>query len=121
MDGLTDLDRSGRPFEISALERHRVVTLPRPDPAEFGHERVLWSHEALAETLLAEGLVCQISRRTVGMILEVADLEPHRVKMWCYSNCSSVAASVVADERIFVPPHPHGLLQDRGGRLRSSG
>jgi transposase len=86
LDGLTDLDRSGRPIEISALERHQVVALACRDPAEFGHERVLWSHDALAETLVAEGLVRQISRRTVGMILEETELKPHRVKMWCHSK-----------------------------------
>ena len=47
---------------------------------------MLWSQAAIVEAVKDEGLVKQISRRSVGSILAAADLKPHRVKMWCHSK-----------------------------------
>lgn len=86
LDGLRDLQRSGRPLEITPLERHQVVATACRSPREFGFERTLWSHETLANAVLSRGLVRQVSARTVGRILEDAEIKPHRIKMWCHSN-----------------------------------
>jgi transposase len=84
--GLQDQPRPGRPEEITPLERHQVIATACLSPEEFGFQRTVWSHAALAEALLSEGLVRSISERTVGRILEDAEIKPHRVKMWCHSN-----------------------------------
>ena len=86
LDGLRDLPRSGRPAEITPLERHQVIATACSSPTDFGFQRVLWDHATLAATVMSAGLVRSISPRTVGRILEDAEIKPHRVKMWCHSD-----------------------------------
>jgi transposase len=86
LEGLEDLPRSGRPPEITSLERHQVVATACRSPTEFGFQRILWDHATLALAVLSAGLVRSISARTVGRILEDAEIKPHRVKMWCHSD-----------------------------------
>ena len=86
LDGLQDLFRSGRPAEITPLERHQVIATACSSPTDFGLQRVLWDHATLAATVMSAGLVRSISPRTVGRILEDAEIKPHRVKMWCHSD-----------------------------------
>lgn len=86
LDGLKDRPRSGRPRSISALDRHEVVAAACRAPREFGLERALWSHEAIADALRSSEVVDQISASSVGRILRAGDLKPHRVKMWCHSK-----------------------------------
>jgi len=84
--GLVDLHRSGRPVEITPLERHQVIATACRSPADFGLQRVLWDHTALARAVVSAGLVRSISPRTVGRILQDAEIKPHHVKMWCHSD-----------------------------------
>ncbi len=84
--GLEDLPRSGRPAEITSLERHQVIATACRAPTDFGFQRVLWDHTTLAIAVMSAGLVRSISSRTVGRILEDAEIKPHRVKMWCHSD-----------------------------------
>jgi len=86
LEGLEDLPRSGRPAEITPLERHQVIATACRSPMEFGFQRVLWDHARLAMAVLSAGLVRSISSRTVGRILEEAEIKPHRIKMWCHSD-----------------------------------
>ncbi len=86
MTGLGDLERSGRPITITALERHQVIAAATRLPEEFGLARNTWSHESLAEALVSTELVREISASQVGRVLDEADIKPHRVKMWCHSN-----------------------------------
>ena len=86
LDGLRDRPRPGRPKTISALERHEVIAAACRAPREFGVERTVWSHEAIADTLRSSEIVEQISASSVGRILLAGDVKPHRVKMWCHSN-----------------------------------
>lgn len=86
LEGLEDLPRSGRPPEITSLERHQVIATACGSPADFGFQRVLWDHATLAIAVMSAGLVRSISSRTVGRILEDAEIKPHRVKMWCHSD-----------------------------------
>jgi transposase len=86
LEGLEDLPRAGRPPEITSLERHQVIATACRSPTDFGFQRVLWDHATLALAVLSAGLVRSISARTVGRILEDAEIKPHRVKMWCHSD-----------------------------------
>jgi transposase len=86
LDGLADRPRSGRPVEITPLERHQVIATACLSPADFGLQRVLWDHATLARALVSAGLVRAISPRTVGRILQDAEIKPHHVKMWCHSD-----------------------------------
>ncbi len=86
LEGLEDLPRSGRPPEITSLERHQVIATACRSPTDFGFQRVLWDHATLAIALMSAGVVRSISSRTVGRILQDAEIKPHRVKMWCHSD-----------------------------------
>lgn len=86
LDGLEDITRSGRPAEITPLERHQVIATACRSPQEFGFQRTLWSYPTLVSALVSKRLVRQISTQTVWRILDEAEIKPHRVKMWCHSN-----------------------------------
>ena len=104
MAGLMARPRPGRPAEITSLERHQVITAACRSPREFGRERVLWSQESLAEVLMDSGLVRSISPRTVGRILEEAEIKPHRVKRWCHSKAPAFQEKMRAIVELYVHP-----------------
>jgi len=104
--GLEDQPRSGRPVEITALERHQVIATATSDPGEFGLDRTVWSHEALAEVLEQSGRVASISSSTVGRILAEAEIKPHRVKAWCHSTDPEYQAKLRAIVNLYVSPPP---------------
>lgn len=86
VEGLRDQARSGRPPEITPLERHQVIAAACQSPRQLGLERDVWSHDALAEALTERGLVRAISSTTVGRVLQDAEIKPHRVRGWCHST-----------------------------------
>ncbi len=102
--GLRDEPRSGRPWEITALERHQVIASACSKPSDFGLERVLWSHESLADVLEESGRVRSISSSTVGRILAEAELKPHRVKAWCHSTDPEYQSKMRAIVELYVSP-----------------
>ena len=102
--GLVDAPRSGRPAEISALERHQVIAAACKSPVEFGLERTVWSHEALAEAVRVRGLVRSISSSAVGRILQEAEIKPHRIRMWCHSTDPDYQDKMKAIVRLYVEP-----------------
>jgi transposase len=103
-EGLGDLARSGRPLEITSLERHQVIATACRSPKDFGFERALWSHAALRSAVIAAGLVRSISTATVGRILDDAEIKPHRVKMWCHSNDPKFQEKMRAIVNLYVHP-----------------
>ena len=50
--GLADRPRSGRPQEITPLERHQVVAAACQSPKAFGLTRNIWTRDALAEAVV---------------------------------------------------------------------
>jgi transposase len=106
-EGLRDAPRSGRPPEVTSLERHQVIATACRSPRGFGLHRAVWSHEALAEAVVSAGLVRSISSSTVGRILLQAQIKPHRVKMWCHSNDPAYQQKMKAIVKLYVDP-PQG-------------
>lgn len=104
VEGLRDQPRSGRPVELTALERHQVVAAACSSPSEFGLERTLWSHEALAEALETSGRVRSISSSAVGRILAEAEIKPHRVKAWCHSTDPEYQLKMRSIVDLYVSP-----------------
>jgi transposase len=105
IDGLSDEPRSGRPVQITALERHQVVAAACKAPSEFGVERQVWTHESLRDAVIEAGLVRQMSSSEVGRILEGADLKPHRVRSWCHSTDPDYQEKMKAIVRLYVHGH----------------
>ena len=104
IEGFEDQPRSGRPVEITALERHQVIAAACSAPREFGLDRAIWSHEALAEALEADGRVRSISSSTVGRILADAEIKPHRVKAWCHSTDPEYQAKMRSIVELYISP-----------------
>jgi DDE superfamily endonuclease/Homeodomain-like domain len=77
-----DAPRSGRPREISALERVSIEQLACSEPSGVGLEMTHWSTRSLAKTAMKRGLVAHIAHSTVSLILRNADLQPHRSRYW---------------------------------------
>lgn len=100
--GLEDLCRSGRPPEITSLERHQVIATACRSPLELGLQRTLWSHKALAKAVVSSRLVRTISASAVGRILDEAEIKPHRVKMWCHSNDPKYQEKMQAIVRLYT-------------------
>lgn len=102
MDGLDDESRSGRPIQITPLERHQVVAAACRSPKEFGQERTIWSHTALRDALIGAALVREISTSEIGRILDEAEIKPHRVKHWCHSDDPQFQERMRAIVRLYV-------------------
>jgi len=102
LDGLADLPRSGRPVEITPLERHQVIAAACRSPADFGLHHPVWDHATLARAVMSAGLVRSISPRSVGRILQDAEIKPHHVKMWCHSDDPDYQAKMRAIVNLYV-------------------
>ena len=74
--------RSGRPREISALQRVAVEQLACCNPIGLGLEMTHWSTRSLAAIAMKRGLLPHIAHSTVSLILREADLQPHRSRNW---------------------------------------
>ena len=82
LSALYDVARSGRPREISALERVAIEQLACCKPTGLGLEMTHWSMRSLARIATERGLVPHIAHSTVSLILREADLQPHRSRYW---------------------------------------
>lgn len=82
LDAIYDAPRSGRPRDISALERVAIEQLACTEPAGVGLEMTHWSTRSLAKIAMQRGLVPHIAHSTVSLILRNADLQPHRSRYW---------------------------------------
>ena len=102
LSGLGDRPRSGRPLEITSLERHQVIAIACRAPKDLGVARNTWTHESLREVLVQKGLVRRISTSGVGRILGEADLKPHPVKGWCHSSDPDFQAKMRAIVALYV-------------------
>lgn len=52
------------------------------EPAGIGLELTHWSTRSLAEVAMQQGILRRLSHSTVALILQSADLQPHRSRYW---------------------------------------
>lgn len=112
-------DRAARPGS-PPLQRAQIVALACLEPVAKGLHITHWSSEDLARQAVADGIVESISPRTVRLILDRVDLQPHRTRyrrttrldprfkgraekvLWCYASAERLARRgyrvVCADE-----------------------
>src|SRR5512135_3204436 len=117
---LEEPQRPGRPTRISPLQRAQIVALACLEPVAEGLHITHWSSADLARQAVANGIVRSISPRTIRLILDRVDLQPHRTRywrttrldpqfkaraekvLWCYANAERLARCgywvVCADE-----------------------
>lgn len=84
LEGLRDLDRSGRPPRLTAAQRLELVALAC-EPLNEGEGRVTPTLEEVLERAVDRGVVDHISRSHLHRILQASALRPHRVRMWLHS------------------------------------
>lgn len=82
LDSIYDGPRSGRPREITALERVAIEQLACCDPAGLGLHMTHWSTRSLARIARERKIRPKIAHSTVSLILRDADLQPHRRQYW---------------------------------------
>jgi hypothetical protein len=82
VSALYDALRSGRPCEITALERVAIEQLACCEPTGLGLNLTHWSTRSLAASAVKRGLVPHIAHSTVSLILRDAALQPHRCRYW---------------------------------------
>lgn len=82
LDAIYDAPRSGRPREITALQRVAIEQLACCEPAGLGLKMTHWSTRSLAELAVKRDLVSHIAHSTISLILRDADLQPHRYRYW---------------------------------------
>ncbi len=80
LHALYDEPRSGRPREVTALQRVSIEQLACCEPSGVGLEMTHWSTRSLAENAVQRGLAPHIAHATVSLILRHADLQPHGVR-----------------------------------------
>ena len=106
IEGLGDLERSGRPIQITPLERHQVIAAACRSPKDLGVHRPVWSHAALREALIRKRWVREISTSEIGRILDEAEIKPHRVRSWCHSDDPMFQEKMRAIVRLYVKRPP---------------
>jgi len=79
---LARVQRPGRPAQISPLQRVQIVQLACVEPEARGLHITHWSSADLARQAVIDGIVPEISSRTVRRILQEVDLQPHRTRFW---------------------------------------
>ncbi len=89
LSAIYDAARSGRPRQISALERVSIEQLACSEPSGVGLEMTHWSTRSLAKVAMQQGLVSHIAHSTVSLILRDADLQPHRHRYWITPSLDS--------------------------------
>ena len=82
LNAIYDAPRSGRPREITALQRVSIEQLACCEPSGVGLEMTHWSTRSLADIAMKRGLIPYIAHSTVSLILRNADLQPHRSRYW---------------------------------------
>ena len=77
---VADAPRAGGPCTYTPEQQCAIIGFAVRKPADFNLPIEKWSNRELALVAEREGIAPGISRRTVGRILEEADLKPHRIK-----------------------------------------
>lgn len=107
MEGLYDAYRSGRPFRFDSSVRNEVFTAVVGDPPQ---PFATWTLDLLAKHLVDQTLVGSISIETISYWLRTADIKPHRVRGWLYSNDPNFREKRDRIAALYRNPPPDGEL-----------
>jgi len=77
---LYDDPRPGAPIDFDDRVKSKIVALVCSDPPE-GFDR--WTLDLITEKTIENGIVDNIGRETIRLILQEHDLKPWRQKSWC--------------------------------------
>jgi len=92
LPGLSDRPRSGRPRQITALERAQICALACQLPAQTGVPLAHWTGPELRMELLERGLVNAVSVSSVLRILAENPIKPWQHQSWIFMRDPDFAA-----------------------------
>lgn len=81
---LQDRERRGAPLKFTLEQQVECMAMACRDPMEYGRPLSHWSAHELADELMKQGLIQQISPRQVGRWLAEAELKPHQSRYWLF-------------------------------------
>jgi hypothetical protein len=81
---LLDSLRPGAPLKFTLEQQVECMAIACRDPREYGRPISHWSVHELADELIEQGIVEQISPRQVGRWLNEAELKPHQSRYWLF-------------------------------------
>ncbi len=84
MQRLLDSSRPGAPLKFTLEQQVECMAMACRDPMEYGRPISHWSAHELADELIKQGIVEQISPRQVGRWLAEAELKPHQSRYWLF-------------------------------------
>ncbi len=103
MDGLKDRQRSGRPMKFSPGQRLEIIAIAcETGPAEDGLNG--WTLNLLHQAVKARGIA--VSRSRLHVILQRAELQPHRKQMWLHSPDPKFREKVDDIVGLYLTPPP---------------
>ena len=79
---LEDSYRSGTPPKFSAEQLTQIIAIACQSPSDSNLPITHWTARDLANEVIKRKIVDSISPNYVRVLLERADLKPHRVKYW---------------------------------------
>lgn len=82
LERLRDNHRSGAPARITPMQLCSIITLACEKPEDYGLPITHWSQSELANEVVRQGIIESISQRSVGRLLNEADIKPHRIRYW---------------------------------------
>lgn len=81
---LQDAPRPGAPAKFSLEQITQLYALACDPPEKYGRPISHWSPRELADELVRQGIVEQISARHVGRLRREAELKPHQSQYWLH-------------------------------------
>jgi len=81
---LQDRERTGAPLKFTLEQQIECIAMACRDPKQYGRPISHWSTHELADELIKQGIVEQISPRQVGRWLSEAELKPHQSHYWLF-------------------------------------
>ena len=79
---LEDLPRPGAPAQITADQRCQIEKLACQKPEQSGRPISHWTHREIADEIIKQGIVEQISARHAGRLLKEGAIKPHLIRYW---------------------------------------
>lgn len=79
---LQDAERAGAPAKFSLEQVLQLFAIACEQPEDYGRPISHWTARELADEMVKQGVVEQISPRHVGRLLEEASLKPHQSPYW---------------------------------------
>ncbi len=84
---LQDSKRVGAPVKFSMEQVIELFALACSPPEDYGRSISHWTPRELADEIMKQGIIENISVRHVGRLLEEAELKPHASRYWLTPPC----------------------------------